>query len=302
MIKLLTWKTFYIMSSRNSLTYSTNALNVKSLFFNKNISIYVEGKEDILFWDNVFKPFSNYKYHIEETNGLEGLNNYIDKILNENAKIIVACDRDHSVFTKNKELEHPLIIKTYGHSIENTMYCVNNIENAIKRFSKTRKDFKSEIIEWYREFCHDCQVLLYYDIANKRFSKNTKVFGNKCNRLLENEHAIKLSNVKISRHISLIESNFKPKEIKECISLVKKDNRELRFLIKGHFLTNAVINYIKTTVYKETGTNVLISIDNLYSLMIGCIVSCKTKCEDKATLHKKAKKGIDYLKKIKPSA
>ena len=281
---------------------SSDLLNVKSLFYNKNISVFVEGKEDILFWDKVFQPFNEYSYHIEDTNGIEGLEEHINRIINDNAQIIVACDCDHSLFLKNDKKKHPLIIKTYGYSIENSMYCIHNINNAIKRYSKTRKDFKNEIIGWYNEFCNDCSIMLYYDIANMRFTKKTKVFGDKCNRFLINDNHINISKSKVSQYIKSIESKFEEKEINECISLVKKDKRELRFLIKGHFLTNAVLNYIKNAVRNETGLNVTISLESFYSLLINCILSCSSKCDDLNELNNRVKYSLEYLDKLKPSA
>lgn len=258
----------------NNLLYSTNALNVKSLFFNKKVSVYVEGKEDILFWDKIFQNECQVNYHIEDTNGVEGLKEYMDKIIEEDAQILVACDNDHSPFLKSSKYKNPRIIRTYGYSIENTMYCINNLNHATRRIAKSRKDFKEDIINWYKTFCDSCSVLLYYDIANHRFVRRTKVFGDKCNRFLVSKDSSSLSSSHIEKYINTLKGQFLDEEIEECVSLVKKDKRELRFLIKGHFLTNGVINIIKELVKKETGIDVPISLDSLYSLTINCILSC----------------------------
>jgi len=281
--------------SNNSLLYSTNALNVKSLFFNKRVCIYVEGKEDILFWDKIFSSVYLHNTHIEDTNGVEGLRDYMDKIIDEDAQIIVACDNDHSPFLKDHKYASPRIVKTYGYSIENTMYCINNINQAVRRYSKTRKDFKSEIVNWYQTFCDNCSVLLYYDIANHRFTKKTQVFGDKCNRFLPSHDASVPSIEKITRHINMIKDEFTVNEIDECVKLVEKDRRELRFLIKGHFLTNGVMNIIKQIVRNETGLNISVNLESFYSLTINCIVSCNNKCEDITALHERVKLSLHSL-------
>ena len=281
--------------SNNSLLYSTNALNVKSLFFNKQVCIYVEGKEDILFWDKIFSSINSQNTHIEDTNGIEGLKDYMNKIIEEDAQIIVACDNDHTPFLKEHKYISPRIVKTYGYSIENTMYCINNINVATKRYSKTRKDFKSDIVNWYQMFCEQCSVLLYYDIANHRFTKRTKVFGDKCNRFLSSKDASLPSREKIIKYIDLIKDEFSADEIDECAKLVKKDKRELRFLVKGHFLTNGVLNIIKQLVKNETGENISINLDSFYSLTINCIISCKDKCKDMMTLQERAQLSLHSL-------
>jgi hypothetical protein len=278
------------------LTYSTDALNVKSYFFNKRISVYVEGKEDILFWDFIFKNCNLNDYHIEDTNGLEGLQVYMDRIVDNDAKIIVACDCDHSPFIIDYKYTNNRIIKTYGHSIENTMYCVYNIEQTIKRFAKTRRTFRPKILDWYQKFSNSAIDLLKYDIANIRFSKSVRVFGDKCNRFLKSNDSPELSQVKINKYLSSVISKFTPKEVEECTKLIESDNRELRYLIKGHFLTNGIINLIKQSVLEETGLKISISIDNLYSLMVNCINNCDIECSDMGHLVREARQAFDELR------
>jgi hypothetical protein len=266
--------------SKHSLEYSTDALNVKSQFYNKEISIYVEGKEDIVFWDSIFKTCQLNDYYIEDTGGYESLVGYMDKIIDDNARIIVACDCDHSPFIIDYKYNNPRIIRTYGYSIENTMYCIHNIEQAIKRYARTRKTFHPRIIDWYAKFAILSKDLLKYDIANIRFAKGTRVFGDKCNRFLKSEDSTELSPIRINKYLSSILSKFTKEEIKECSELIEGDDRELRYLIKGHFLSNGVINLIKQMVLEETGIKVSISIDSLYSLMVTCISTCDKKCPD----------------------
>lgn len=272
----------------HSLQYSTNALNVKSLFFNKKISVYVEGKEDILFWEKIFSSIGGENIHIEETNGVKVLTEHMDKIIDENANIIVACDNDHSPFMENIKYISPKIVRTYGYSIENSMYCINNINNITRRFAKTRKDFKDEIKTWYNTFCDTSSILLYYDIANHKFIKSTKIFGDKCNRFLKSKNSSILCNKQVDKFINSVKNNFAENEIMQCVNLVKADNRELRFLIKGHFLTNGIINLIKHLVKEETGSDITLNLDSLYSLSINCIVACNNRCCDISTIQNRA--------------
>jgi hypothetical protein len=276
----------------NSLTYATDALNVKSLFYNKEISIYVEGEEDILFWEKIFSSYASINYHIEDTNGYEKLKEYMDKIIKDDARIIIACDCDHSPFALNNKYDNPRIVRTYGYSIENTMYCVNNINYTVKRYSKSRKDFTNDIIRWYNDFCAHCLNLLYYDIANHRFSKSIKGLGDNCCRFLKSESSPDIAPDKVKKYISKIKNKFDVNEINECIELVRKDNRELRFLIKGHFLDNGIFNFVKSTAEQELKANVDLSFDGLYASTVNCIVACNNKCVDMLALYERVDKSI----------
>jgi hypothetical protein len=104
----------------NDLEYALEALEIKGLFYNKKITVYVEGKDDPLFWDNLFN-IAEIEAHIEDVGGSLELDKYIAKIIDSNAEFYVATDNDHNDFLENIAT-HPKVIRTYGYSIENSMY------------------------------------------------------------------------------------------------------------------------------------------------------------------------------------
>lgn len=270
------------------LSYSTDALNVKSLFYNKSFIVYVEGQDDINFWDNLFSNVSHLPYQIEESpGGITGLRDYMEKIVNEDAKIIIACDSDYfTIDSIEKPYKHERIIRTYGYSIENSMYCPHNINQLIRRYGRVRKDYTPIVEEWYENFVKESEILLIYDLANHLFSKGIQILGDKCIRFLNNDKSPNISQAKIQKFIVEISKNFEEEQIEQSRVLISNSNKELRFLIKGHFLTNGVLNLIKETIRKETRSNVSINIDSLYALTVTCVGRCKNNCSD-----------VDYLKK-----
>lgn len=60
--------------------YSIDALNVKSSFYKANSIIYVEGDEDVMFWNEIFSRIDGFDYQIETLGGSEELDKYIEKI------------------------------------------------------------------------------------------------------------------------------------------------------------------------------------------------------------------------------
>lgn len=279
------------------LSYSTDALNVKSLFYNKRFVVYVEGQDDINFWDNLFSSITEIPFQIEESpGGITGLKDYIERIVNEDAKIIVACDSDYNtVKSIDTKYVHDRIIRTYGYSIENSMYCPHNINQLIRRYGRLRKDFTPIIEGWYDDFLKESEILLIYDLANHLFTKGIQILGDKCIKFLSTDKSPNLSETKIKKFILDISEHFEHEQIEHSKILITNSNKELRFLIKGHFLTNGVVNLIKETIRKETHSNVSISIDSLYALTVTCVGRCNNNCADYEYLKKQIEKSIKSI-------
>lgn len=252
----------------NSLEYSNDALDAKGLFYNKSLTVYVEGPDDVLFWDYLFKV-AEVSAYIEDVGGEQEIKKYIESILNQDAGFIVACDNDHNDFLDDKII-HPKIVRTYGYSIENSMYNFEKIEEIISKLSRQRVDVKGIIEKWAEEFSNQVYELLKYDIANHKFKKGISVFGDSCMRFLTSNTSHKLSVEKISEYIESIKEHFSLEEINEVESLLNTSEKDFWFLIKGHFLTNATMNLIKSLVRAQCGSQCAISLDMIYSLTIDC--------------------------------
>lgn len=252
----------------NNLEYSIDALDAKGLFYNKSLTVYVEGKDDVLFWDYLFK-IAEVSAYIEDVGGDNEIEKYIVNILNNDAGFVVACDNDHNDFIHPK-ITHSQIIRTYGYSIENSMYNFEKIEDIISKLSRKRVDVRNIIEDWAEDFSRKVYELLKYDIANHRYMKGISIFGDCCIRFLKSNKSHSICSEKISDYISSIKDNFSDYEIAEVEKLLNTSEKDFWFLIKGHFLTNATTNLIKAIVKEQTGANPGISSDMIYTLTIDC--------------------------------
>lgn len=252
----------------NSLEYSIDALDAKGLFYNKCLTVYVEGNDDVLFWDYLFK-IAEVSAHIEDVGGVKEIEKYVVDILENDAGFLVACDNDHNDFLDDKII-HSQIIRTYGYSIENSMYNFDKIEEIISKLSRKKVDVKSLIETWAEEFSNQVYELLKYDIANHKFKKGISVFGDSCVRFLKSNSSHKISSQKISDYIDSIKERFNISEIQEVERLLNTSEKDFWFLIKGHFLTSATMNLIKSLVNQQCGTNCNITLDMIYTLTIDC--------------------------------
>ncbi len=252
--------------------YSAEALNVLNYFHDCDVVIFVEGDDDILFWNVISNKAGLLGARIEVAGCKNELLKKIEKIINEDASIIVACDRDHSPFCQNI-FENKQVVQPYGYSIENSMYCPSSISNIIRKLSRTLIKYDLIAEQYFIEFINNCRDLLIYDIANHRCQKGVSVFGDNCTKFLKSNKSVSLSTYKIALFIKSIKTNFQEEEILEVKELIETEKRELRYLIKGHFLTNAIINIIKKRVAEVSGRHVKsFSTEHLYT---ECVDYCK---------------------------
>lgn len=260
------------------LQYSPSALNVMHKFHRADVIIYVEGPDDIPFWDVIASKANIGKVKIKDSGGLEQLQDKINSILTHDTKIIVARDSDHSHYTGGETL-HPRIITTFGYSIENTMYCPKTISRFISKLSRTLEDYSSDIIEWYGDFSEKTKILLLYDIANYIFGRGIQIMGNSCSRFLKNERSIHISESKINDFIDSIKDNFTEAEIQTISSMIDTDQRDIRWKVRGHFLSLGVINIIKYVVQSKKGSKISLSVEHLYTNTVdGCSICSPENC------------------------
>ncbi len=262
----------------STINYSVEALNVLSFFHSSNFSVFVEGDDDEEFWSQIFDLSEISSYHIESVGGKDQLREKVDKIVSENAQIIVATDRDYSDYVETEEQCNRLL-RTYGHSIENILYCKASLSRIITKLSRKRRDISDVIDAWELDFMTKSTELLKYDIANIKYSKSLTVLGDNCCRFLSNKTSPYLCDKKITSHIDSIKGNFDNNEIETVSKMIEADQRNIWHIIKGHFITHTSINLVKSITRKISGKSVTLSSDSFYALAVDGCALCSTKCD-----------------------
>ena len=278
----------------NELSHFDDAISVTHEFYNKQYMVYVEGDDDVIFWDAIFSKVASGKYEIEPLNGVSGkLQEYIKKVKNgEITNVIVACDRDYTSFLDTDPYDNKYIVTTYGHSIENTMFCPKNIAVYIKRLSKNTIDYTDIVNNWYDSFCKIADLLLPYEIANFVNTRKgdteemTSFFGKNCCRFLNDADSSQLDENKVVKFVNAHKSEYDTELISNIKKKIKEDNRHHRIIIKGHFITNGVMNLI-TKATKAAGHETKVECKQLYASFCDCITPCSAFCIDKMQLFNK---------------
>ena len=283
------------MSNDAEWGYTTNALNVLDKFHEANFVVYVEGDEDVVFWHSLFGKCGVLNHYIESAGGKPELRKIMSQILCENARVIVACDADYSMLL-NTLPNHQQIISTYGHSIENTMYCPKIINSAVDKLSYRLENRIKSISEWVDSFCKSAKILVIYDIAREKYDKSIGVYGNNCCRFLTSSRSSQLDDTAISNYISSIQHHFRTSEIKECKRLLKSCPMDIRYIVKGHFLTNGVVNLIKRLVKHALGKAPTIPLKTLYALTSDGCKTCNNDCPEYAIVAQRINNAVDSIR------
>jgi hypothetical protein len=257
-----------------SLTYSSEALDTLPRFHRKKYVIYVEGQDDILFWGILLRKFGFTSFQLKEAGGSNEIEKYIGSIVNNDAGIIVARDCDYTDLLNN-QYDHPRIIYTYGYSIENSLYCAENISGLIATYARTLRVYKREADTWLTEFAENNLELLELDLANEIYSRGIQIMGNNCSRFLHSNSSCLIAETKIKSFIKTKKKSFTKNEILDAKERIRKSPKKVFYIMRGHFLTFAIINFIKSKVLSERGKNVSFSSEHLFA---GVIDNFETKC------------------------
>lgn len=271
----------------DSLPYSDDALSIRHAFYDKRFVVYVEGVDDIPFWDACFSKFlpSSLEkgFVIQEVGGKRKLLDYVERVKNGTlTNIVIACDSDYDYFL-GRQVPHVRVVRTFGHSIENTMFCPKSLVTYLKRIVKTSNDLSSCVSEWLEEFLSNASQLLPYEIENsinpEHAEELPKIFNLGFFQLSEN--GIDLSSQKISSLLTEISSKYSKERIKLRSNQIEKSGIDKRFYIQGHFYASAVMNFIRKKGNKLSKQKIgSLSNEALYASFYDCSQSCSSICDD----------------------
>ncbi len=249
------------------LIYSSEALSTLTEFHQKKYVIFVEGDEDVVFWEVILNHFGINDYYLKSSGGIEELKKYMESILKDNTNIYAFADNDYSdiLHTQNR---HPNIIYTYGYSIENSLYSSKNIEKIINIYSRQTNSHTKDFEKWLDDFCISLYDLIVLDICNEAFSRGLSVLGDNSCRVLKNNDSYNVCVERVKGIAKSLKSHFNSEELNKIKTSIQKTNKSLPFIIRGHFLTNALMNYIKKRVKNVSKRKVGFSKDNLYNQLI----------------------------------
>lgn len=266
-------------------SYSNEAKSVQHAFYDAKFILLVEGKDDVPFWNHQFGRYiPDEDFEILRADGKKNYQKDIDGILDGSiTNVVAACDADYTDFQDGRP-DHPCIVWTYGHSIENTMFCPFSISEFIKTWTSTTTNYQSEIEGWIDSYCTSAGCLLPYEIKNTidtdHRAEPPKVLKDKYHHLKTSERCSDLDEQKISEHLSSIRDRFNSDDIAEINTRIYTNSKELRHIIQGHFLAAGIMEYIRGKIRSLTGKTGGLSEQVFYMKFSECPRACRSACVD----------------------
>ncbi|AFT78959.1 DUF4435 domain-containing protein [Alteromonas macleodii] len=226
------------------LTYSADAHNVLSKFYNADKMVYVEGDDDVLFWEFIFNKFSNFKVKVQGVGGKPELEKYIKRICDGEINSIAAMDSDFSIFDSDEPRSN--VISTCGYSIENTLISPSTIRDVIRAIGRLpQKEVPIDICgEWLRQFIDGSKALIFHDVQNYILGSGLLLSLDNCSRFLISKTEPFLCSKKIEKHIESIGSIIDEGAFHCIQSEVDKHPSGCMGLTRGHYLFSATLAFV----------------------------------------------------------
>ncbi len=260
----------------DDLFYSNDALNIINQFYNCDKIIYVEGDDDVVFWEVVFGKFNISNVKAIPTGGKEELKKFEKILESTQVEYIIAKDADYTHLTNDIECRENIII-TPGHSIENSLICPETIKKCIQTNGRISvKDINTnEIKQWITHFCESFRELILLDIGNEISGLGLSVLGANFSQFVSEDEpevpcATKIDKKKSDVIRTRAKTGFKYEEV-----LVNK-NIPWQDCIRGHFIFSGVLAFVNRKII-EKGNKKNISNQNLFSSLISNFENIFTK-------------------------
>lgn len=225
----------------DSLAYSTDALNVIDDLYEVSTVIYVEGSDDVIFWRKIFKRFYSKSFEVIDLGGKPELIKIAESLKeDESLGYIVAFDLDYSIF--NNELpNHPNIVTTFGHSIENTLIQKKAIFTLAENCGLTNESLLNiEFNILYSSIKVIVDELLSLDVHN--YSNNKKsVIGKNIQKFSKKGKVYRIKKQDLSSYIS---SSLDVDFDKKIRATYGSSRLTVIDVINGHFLLSILLKFL----------------------------------------------------------
>lgn len=290
--------------------YSIEAEVAKAMYIEKDYTCFVEGKDDINFWQSILKKIGIKNLYLRELKGIdsekvkaeEKIEKQLSKLKGENDYLIF-LDKDFRKILGCYLSKDYNVVYTYGYSIENTICCKKVAKEILKsklRVENHNFDLVNEINDYiekkyYEIFEFEEGILV--DILNRKKILDLEDLEDykPINVYLDSEHLILDKNLKIKKDKETEWKEFREKNftIIEVEEIKKIIDNHVNFL-RGHFLQHYFNKIIEKKLKEKKSSN--IRHDDIFLMAIDKCGLCDEDCKQINYYFKKINEAYSKLK------
>jgi hypothetical protein len=249
------------------LSYSDEALNVKSAFYRVKSIVYVEGDDDVLFWHEVFSKIPEAYVEVESAGGSDQIDKYITKIISGELQAIAARDSDflpHMTGIVND----PRILYSFGYAIENSLYTAESITTLTRQWCKNPRISEQNCTDRLADIAATLKPLIHLDLANRLTNGGAGTVTDNCTRLMKTQTSCVLCKNKVTTQVTLATAMVPAHAQILAEKTLGNQPEDLMRWLRGHFLASAVLKYVLSQA-KVLGRRIDVSADSLYAGAVG---------------------------------
>lgn len=254
-----------------------------TFFLDKDITAYVEGLDDIVFWEDVFRKFApslkiSFSAYSRESNYESGkLKVLTEHNIKEASPTLILCvDSDFDYLLKNEPVySHPYIFHTYAYSIENFKVFSYNLNIIAKKCSLPLQETFC-FIKFFEAYSKTIYEIFLYITFLRKQEYNAKKQGLevKSEILISNktlnsifgfdqseidlsnngESLIKLLKDRVNERKSEIEKKHENIDLKaienDLIKEFEVKPENIYWYIRGHILYDCVVTHLLKKIVK----------------------------------------------------
>lgn len=252
----------------NDVRYSPEAVSVLHKFYDSGFMVFVEGEDDVLFWEIVFSALGISGASVAEKGGCCELDKYCDDVVNGGAKVIVARDSDYNAFS-GRRLVHPLIIYTPCHSIENSIYIIEVICSIYKLLTKGGLLDRKEVSDWLDVIREAFSGLIAHEVVKNVLGRDDDILGGSVFKYMDKTCLSSPDRRLISRKIRALEDGMDARQA-GILKLLEEYFSVSGFeWMRGHCWQELVHKFIVRMI-SLAGKKVSVSYESFYAIAISC--------------------------------
>ena len=233
-----------------SFSRTPSGLAAEYLFY-KEVLVYVEGRTDFPFYEEVLR---NYNYYLKAQGGKEEGKKLADALMGQDFPYVVVLDGDYDILTRTRS-QHRRVVLLHRYSFENYIF----EEEPIEQFCCDRVHSEDSLevplaSGEFTDFFENVEIkfkdLLILDVAHQLSKAGQETFF----RTPELFFKVNFRDDQIQKQQAVAAENIDIESVEEAKILVEKfvEKRcRLIYLLPGHFLFGIIRRFISNTVGKS---------------------------------------------------